>query len=123
MNLSEVENPSVGTSVRSYWQTPGRVTSVREMRGDDLDRWAVSDHGQLLIRIDWDGGLSDEAPQSHMEWVAIRTIVWNNTLILVWLGYRLRSNRDHVSETTHGPMPHVGVSGRPSPPVRRQGAL
>ena len=30
---------------------------------------------------------------------------------------------DRVSETTHGLMPHVRVSGRPSPPVRRQGAL
>ncbi len=55
--------------------------------------------------------------------VAIRIIVWNHTLILVWLGTASGGVRDHVSEATHGPMPHVIASGRPSPPVRRKGAV
>jgi hypothetical protein len=41
-----------------------------------------------------------------------------------WFGFGpLGGFRDHVSETTHGLVPHVSVSRQPSPPVRLEGAL
>jgi len=39
---------------------------------------------------------------SELQCPAIRIIVWNHTLILVWIGRRSRGFRHHVSETTHG---------------------
>ncbi|NTF17630.1 hypothetical protein G6L37_04405 [Agrobacterium rubi] len=71
MNLSEVETPKIGLKVKSYWRTPGKVSSIREMRGQDFNRWPVHDRGQLVIGIEWSGGEYDEAPQSHMEWVSV----------------------------------------------------
>jgi hypothetical protein len=69
--LSELESPTVGLEVKSFWQTPGRVVAVREMQPQEHDRWACRDHGQLVIRIDWQGGHFSEAPQSQMDTVRI----------------------------------------------------
>lgn len=73
MYLSELSAPTVGTHVKSWWGTAGRVTAVREMPEDERHNWAWYDADQLLVDILWDHGGQDSAPLRQMDMVTVTT--------------------------------------------------